>query len=202
MKRIQRDDDLKDDSRDIFENPVTKRPWHDERSQRDHYWKPTLRKLGLCARRSYCTRHTFCSIALSAGIWPAYIASQAGHTVQTLLSTYQKWIPDSTAAEQQSACLRPQWAVLRGQPKLWRRWLSDDSPEGTWGPAVTITSGPRRLLPITHLSEAATARRERARSSSPRLAGRFCRLARGYRTDTWSMQMAAGGVASAPTAVR
>lgn len=34
---------------EIFENPVTGRPWHDERSQRDHYWKPSLKKLGIRA---------------------------------------------------------------------------------------------------------------------------------------------------------
>ena len=31
---------------DIFENPVTGSHWHDERSQRDHYWHPTLKRLG------------------------------------------------------------------------------------------------------------------------------------------------------------
>lgn len=78
---------------DIFENPVTGRPWHDERSQRDHYWKPTLRALGIRERRAYCTRHTFCTTALTGGVNPAYIADQAGHSLKMLLEVYARWIP-------------------------------------------------------------------------------------------------------------
>src|SRR5205085_8048624 len=51
---------------DIFENPVTDRPWHDERSQREHYWHPVLKRLGIRRRRPYCTRHTYCTVALMA----------------------------------------------------------------------------------------------------------------------------------------
>jgi integrase len=80
---------------DLLENPVTKRPWHDERSQRDHYWKPTLKRLGIRWRRAYATRHTFCTVALMGGVRPAYIAQQAGHSVKMLLDTYARWIPDS-----------------------------------------------------------------------------------------------------------
>lgn len=78
---------------DIFENPVTGRAWHDERSQRDHYWMPTLKRLGIRRRRAYCTRHTYCTAALMAGVKPAYIAAQAGHSVKMLLDTYARWIP-------------------------------------------------------------------------------------------------------------
>lgn len=80
---------------DLLENPVTKRRWHDERSQRDHYWKPSLKRCGIRARRAYCTRHTYCTVALMGGVRPAYIAQQAGHTVKMLLDTYARWIPDS-----------------------------------------------------------------------------------------------------------
>ena len=41
---------------------------------------------------TYATRHTYCTAALVAGVPPAYIASQAGHSIQTLLSTYAKWV--------------------------------------------------------------------------------------------------------------
>lgn len=78
---------------DIFENPVTGRAWHDERSQRDHYWYPSLKRLGIRKRRSYATRHTYCTTALMHGVNPAYIASQAGHSVKTLLEKYARWIP-------------------------------------------------------------------------------------------------------------
>lgn len=80
---------------DIFENPVTGRPWHDERSQRDHYWMPTLKRLGIRRRRADCTRHTDCTAALMAGVKSASIAAQAGHSVKMLLDTYARWIPGS-----------------------------------------------------------------------------------------------------------
>ena len=50
-------------------------------SERDRCWKATLKRLGIRERRSYCTRHTDCTAARMAGLKPAYIASQAGHTV-------------------------------------------------------------------------------------------------------------------------
>lgn len=81
------------ESADIFENPVTIRPWHDERSQRDHYWTPTLKRLGIRHRRAYNTRHTFATTALMAGVNPAYIAHQLGHAnTKMLFEKYARWI--------------------------------------------------------------------------------------------------------------
>lgn len=78
---------------EIFQNPVTGRPWHDERSQRDHYWKHCLRLLGIRQRRAYQTRHTYAANALSAGVNPAYIARQMGHkSANMLFKVYAKWI--------------------------------------------------------------------------------------------------------------
>lgn len=79
---------------DIFENPITLRGWHDERSQRDHYWQPSLKRLGIRMRRAYATRHTYCTVALMGGVKPAYIAAQAGHSVKILLEKYARWIPE------------------------------------------------------------------------------------------------------------
>lgn len=77
----------------VFENPVTGHPWHDERSQRDHYWRPSLRRLGIRGRRAYQTRHTFITLALMSGANPAYIARQAGHrTAKMVFEVYGKWI--------------------------------------------------------------------------------------------------------------
>lgn len=95
---LKRDDDGR--PADVFENPVTGRPWHDERSQRDHYWAPTLKRLGIRGRRAYCTRHTYCTAALMAGVNPAYIASQAGHSVKMLLDVYARWLPGADAGNQ------------------------------------------------------------------------------------------------------
>lgn len=77
---------------EIFENPVTRRPWHDERSQRDHYWNPTLRRLGIRRRRAYVTRHTYATVALMGGVKPGYIAAQLGHSQQMFFERYARWI--------------------------------------------------------------------------------------------------------------
>jgi integrase len=81
------------DEATIFQNPVTNRSFHDERSQRDHYWNPTLRKLGIRRRRAYQTRHTYAATSLSGGVNPAYIARQMGHkNAKMLFTVYAKWI--------------------------------------------------------------------------------------------------------------
>jgi len=85
---------------DVFENPVTASGWHDERSQRDHYWTPTLRRLGIRKRRSYSTRHTYCTVALMGGVNPAYIAAQAGHSPKMLLEVYARWIAGADGGEE------------------------------------------------------------------------------------------------------
>lgn len=77
----------------VFQNPATSRPWHDERSQRDHYWKPALKHLGIRWRHAYNTRHTYATVALMAGVPPACIASQLGNSVKMLLDRYARWIP-------------------------------------------------------------------------------------------------------------
>jgi integrase len=78
---------------EIFENPVTGKPWHDERSQRDHYWKPCLKRLGVRMRRAYQTRHTYATNNLMGGVNPAYIARQMGHSnAKMLFTVYAKWI--------------------------------------------------------------------------------------------------------------
>lgn len=77
----------------IFQNPVTGRPWHDDRSQRDHYWKPSLARCGIRYRRAYQTRHTYAANALLAGVNPTYISRQMGHTnARMLFEVYAKWI--------------------------------------------------------------------------------------------------------------
>ncbi|GAB2463724.1 site-specific integrase [Comamonas humi] len=79
--------------RHIFESPITERPWKDERSQRDTFWRPALRRAGIRWRRPYQTRHTYATNALSAGVNPSYIARQMGHkNAKMLFSVYAKWI--------------------------------------------------------------------------------------------------------------
>ena len=76
----------------VFENPVTGEAWHDERSQRDHYWKPALKRLRLRERRQYQTRSTYVTMNLMAGANPGWVALQAGHSVQMMWKSYVRWI--------------------------------------------------------------------------------------------------------------
>jgi integrase len=92
LRRAERAQE-EDTEADVFQNPTTSRPWHDERSQRDHYWKPALKHLGIRWRRAYNTRHTYATVALMAGVPPACIASQLGNSVKMLLGRYARWIP-------------------------------------------------------------------------------------------------------------
>lgn len=87
------------DDGEVFQNPVTRRAWHDERSQRDHYWKPALRRCGIRARRAYCTRHTYATTGLMSGIVPpAYLARQMGHKgAKMFFEVYAKWIDRADA---------------------------------------------------------------------------------------------------------
>lgn len=61
----------------------------------DKFFKPTLKKLGIRGRRQYNCRHTYATMCLMAGINPAFIANQLGHSIQMLLSTYAKWLNSS-----------------------------------------------------------------------------------------------------------
>ncbi len=73
--------------------PTEAGPWHDERSQRDTFWKPTLKRLGIRQRRAYVTRHTFATVALMGGVNAAYVARQMGHSsTKMFFETYARWI--------------------------------------------------------------------------------------------------------------
>jgi len=77
----------------IFINPITNEPWADEKRQREVFFVPTLRAIGIRMRPPYQTRHTFATIALMGGVNPSYIARQLGHTSTAMLyKHYAKWI--------------------------------------------------------------------------------------------------------------
>lgn len=95
---------LKGIDADIFEHPVMGKPWHDERSQRDTYWKPSLRRCGIRQRRAYCTRHTYATVALMGGVRPAYVANQMGHSdTRTFFEKYARWIEGADKGVQRQA---------------------------------------------------------------------------------------------------
>lgn len=87
----------------IFENPSSRLPWPDVQDQRKLYFHPTLRRLGLRMRDGYQTRHTYATLALMAGVNPAYIARQLGHTNTAMLfKHYSKWIDGADAGREKS----------------------------------------------------------------------------------------------------
>lgn len=51
----------------VFHNPVTNRRWGSEESQRELYWNPVLKDLGIRHRTPYQCRHTYATLALMAG---------------------------------------------------------------------------------------------------------------------------------------
>ncbi|XXF24816.1 tyrosine-type recombinase/integrase [Pseudomonas sp. D1-1] len=62
----------------------------------DKHFQAALTELEIRARRQYNCRHTYATMCLMAGMNPAFIATQLGHSVQMLLSTYARWINSST----------------------------------------------------------------------------------------------------------
>ncbi|WP_371922257.1 hypothetical protein [Pseudomonas sp. DG56-2] len=62
----------------------------------DKHFQAALGELNIRARRQYNCRHTYATMCLMAGMNPAFIANQLGHSVQMLLSTYARWINSST----------------------------------------------------------------------------------------------------------
>ena len=51
-----------------------------------------MKRLGIRHRRTYNTRHTYATIGLMAGVNPAFIARQLGHSLEMFFKVYAKWI--------------------------------------------------------------------------------------------------------------
>ena len=60
------------------------------------HFQVVLTDLGIRAHRQYNCRHTYATMCLMSGMNPAFIATQLGHGVQTLLSTYARRINSGT----------------------------------------------------------------------------------------------------------
>jgi integrase len=60
-------------------------------------WYPALQRAGLRARKPYQTRHTFATLALSAGEEIGWVAQQLGHsTSATVMKHYYRWVRNNT----------------------------------------------------------------------------------------------------------
>lgn len=60
------------------------------------YFARALEALKIKPRSQYNCRHTYATMCLMAGMNPAFIAGQLGHSVQVLLSTYARWLSSTT----------------------------------------------------------------------------------------------------------
>lgn len=79
------------------------------------YWKPTLKKLGIRYRRPYNTRHTYATVGLMAGVNPAFLAKQLGHSLRMFFEVYADWINgDQDALEMK----KMEMALAKNIPKL------------------------------------------------------------------------------------
>jgi len=76
----------------VFHDPGTGKPWAYEQNARKRYWTPALKELGIRYRRPYNTRHTYATVGLMAGVNPAYMANQLGHSLEMFFKVYAKWI--------------------------------------------------------------------------------------------------------------
>ncbi len=56
------------------------------------HFMSALKALEIKPRSQYNCRHTYATMCLMAGMNPAFIAGQLGHSVQVLLSTYARWL--------------------------------------------------------------------------------------------------------------
>lgn len=60
------------------------------------HFEKVLKALEIKPRSQYNCRHTYATMCLMAGMNPAFIAGQLGHSVQVLLSTYARWLSSTT----------------------------------------------------------------------------------------------------------
>ena len=79
----------------VFQNPRTNERWNGDQRIRA-VWIRTLKQANVRYRRPYQTRHTFASMALTAGESPMWVALQMGHRDWTMIGRiYGKWIKNA-----------------------------------------------------------------------------------------------------------
>lgn len=101
----------------VFLDPVTGRPYNDEKPPRERYWRPALRALGLRYRETYQTRATYITTAIMAGANPMWVARQVGNSPQMIFKHYARWIDSADRcreAEKLESVLGQKWGKTQG----------------------------------------------------------------------------------------
>lgn len=87
----------------IFHNPYTSERFLDTGSPVQIVWRPTLKAIGIRDRDARQTRHTFATMCLHAGMNPAYVSNQMGHTnPRMFFEVYSKWMNGEASAREKS----------------------------------------------------------------------------------------------------
>ena len=81
----------------VFLHPTYNEPVTRERA--GDVWHRILRELGIRPRGMYARKHSYCSIALSRGVSPAWLEQQAGVDFRTLRRHYARWMPSEAGDE-------------------------------------------------------------------------------------------------------
>jgi integrase len=120
-------------------------PWSQTmyRNWRRRVWRPAAAAAGMPGARPYDLRHAFCSLLLAAGVPPLEVAADAGHSPQTLFSTYAHVLRDVGAR----SLVDPEAAIYAA-----RRTADGASDRGGRPGAPSIHSGLMRfsrVLPLT-----------------------------------------------------
>lgn len=76
----------------VFLDPLTGRPYVDDKPPRERYWRPALKLLGMRYREPYQTRHTYITTAIMGGASPSYVAAQAGNSTAVIYKHYFRWL--------------------------------------------------------------------------------------------------------------
>ncbi|MCW9016106.1 MAG: site-specific integrase, partial [Kangiellaceae bacterium] len=97
MEAIKSQEDFtKSQSEYVFHDPRKNEPWKNDQAIRKVFWYPALEKAGIAKRCIYETRHTFASLAISAGENILWVSQQMGHDqVSTTLRTYARYIDEA-----------------------------------------------------------------------------------------------------------
>jgi integrase len=98
----------------VFSNPYTGERLLDTGPAVQLVWRPALKALGIRDRDAKQTRHSFATMCLHAGMNPAYVARQMGHTdTRMFFEVYSKWI-DGEANDREISKLDAMLASPKG----------------------------------------------------------------------------------------